>query len=153
MRRSRAGVTLIELLLVLAIISLLAGVGYPSMSRGIESLRMRTATDSLAAFLNGAMTRVERLQQPVEISFTTGGRRLEVRGVGPRVVDSLQLPEGVSIADFAAVPPGAEPGFRFVVLEPGSPFPAIGLVLENRRGTRRTVRIDPVAGVPVVVSP
>lgn len=153
MRRSRAGITLIEMLLVLSIVSLLAGVGYPSMSRGIDSLRMRTATDSVAAFLNGAMARVERLQQPVEISFATGGRRLEMRGVQPRVVDTLQLPEGVSVADFVVVPPGAEPGLRFLVLEPGSPFPAAGLVLENRRGARRIVRIDPVAGVPVVEAP
>lgn len=73
----QSGVTLIELLLVMALMSLLAGLVYPSLAGGIDSLRMRTAADSLAAFLNQGMARVERLQQPVEISFQTGGRRSE----------------------------------------------------------------------------
>jgi prepilin-type N-terminal cleavage/methylation domain-containing protein len=153
MRRHQAGITLIELLLVMAIISLMAGIGYPSLSRGIDSLRMRTATDSLAAFLNSAVSRVDRLQQPVEISFSTGGRRLELRGLQPRVLDALDLPQGVTIADFAPPLPGLEPGFRFLVLQPGSPFPAVGFQIENRRGARRIVRIDPVAGVPVILAP
>ncbi len=108
--RSESGITLIELLLVLTIVSLLAGIGYPSLSSGIDALRMRTATDSLAAFLNAGMTRVERLQQPVEISFATGGRRLEMRGVQPRILEALDLPEGVTLSDFAPALATAEPG-------------------------------------------
>lgn len=137
----------------MALMSLLAGLAYPSLAGGIDSLRMRTAADSLAAFLNQGMARVERLQQPVEISFQAGGRRFEMRGLRPEVIASLDLPDGVAVSDFTIVPPGAEPGLRSILLQPGSPFPAAGFILENRRGARRIVRIDPIAGVPVVTAP
>ena len=57
---NNAGITLIELLVVVAIIGVLAGISYPSVAAGIDSVRMRSATDSVASILNGAVDRAER---------------------------------------------------------------------------------------------
>src|SRR5438132_8744055 len=56
------GVTLIEMMVVAAIIGLIAAISFPSASAGIESVRLVSATDSVATFLNGAVNRVERRQ-------------------------------------------------------------------------------------------
>src|SRR5438046_1929661 len=70
-RRARApqtrGVTLMELLIVMAIIGLLAGVSFPAITAGLESIKLTSATDSLASFLNGAVNRAERRQQAIEL--------------------------------------------------------------------------------------
>lgn len=152
MRRGPAGITLIEMLLVLAIVSLAVGISYPSVSSGLDSIRLRTACDAAAGFLNQAMSRVERLQQPVEISFVPGTGSMVARGAGPAPVGVLELTDGVRIVDLAPAP-GGDPAPRNLMLLPGVPFPAVAFELSNQRGARRIVRIDPIAGVPVVTAP
>src|SRR5579859_4946969 len=62
-----SGITLIEMLVVMSIIGLLAGISYPSVAAGIDSVRMRSATDAVSTILNGAVDHAERRQQAVEI--------------------------------------------------------------------------------------
>src|SRR5215472_15299868 len=64
-----SGVTLIEMMVVVAIVALIAAIAYPSAAAGIESARLVSATDSVAAFLNGAVNRVERRQQAVALTI------------------------------------------------------------------------------------
>ena len=62
------GVTIVEMLIVVTIIGLIAGISFPAVTSGIDSLRLASASDSLASFLNGAMNRAERRQDVVEIA-------------------------------------------------------------------------------------
>jgi prepilin-type N-terminal cleavage/methylation domain-containing protein len=64
---SARGVTLVEMMVVMTIIALMAGISFPAVSAGIDSVRLRSATDSLASFLNAAVNRAERRQQAVEV--------------------------------------------------------------------------------------
>jgi prepilin-type N-terminal cleavage/methylation domain-containing protein len=152
-RRTRAGITLLEVLLVMAILALMAGITYPSVSSGLDAIRIRTAADSTASFLTSCMARVERRQHPIEITFFLNSRKMEARGNGPAVLESVELPDGVSIV--GTVPPLmlAPEAPRSILLLPGAPFPAMGIEVANRRGARRLIRIDPAAGVPVVQQP
>ena len=52
------------------IIGLLAAVATPSVGAGIDSVRLATATSSISAFLNSAVTYSERHQQAVEVMIT-----------------------------------------------------------------------------------
>src|SRR5438067_11608323 len=65
--RDSRGVTLIEMIVVVTIIGLVAAVLTPSMTAGLDSVRMASATDNVASFLNGAVNRVERRQQAIEL--------------------------------------------------------------------------------------
>jgi len=78
-----SGLTIIEMLIVVTIVGLLAGLTYPSISSGLDSIRLRTTADSVASFLTQAMTRVERTQLPVELVILPAEGRLEMHGLRP----------------------------------------------------------------------
>ncbi|HEV3331684.1 MAG TPA: prepilin-type N-terminal cleavage/methylation domain-containing protein [Bryobacteraceae bacterium] len=145
------GVTLMEMLVVLAIIGLLAGISFPAVSAGIDSVRLRSATDSLAGFLNGAVTRAERRQQPVEVLISTKDNALRLYSTEPGFLRELKMPDGVTIEAVLPQEP-EEIGPRRLILMPGGAVPGIGVELANRHGSRRIVRLDPMTGFPRVES-
>lgn len=151
--RSESGLTILEMLIVVTIISLMAGLTFPSVTSGLDSLRMRSAADSVASFLTLAMARVERSQEPVELVFFRQEGRLELRTPDPKFARTLGLPEGISIHHVFPEPPVEGETARSVVLVPGAPFPRLAVELLNRRGSRRLIRIDPLSAVPIVEIP
>lgn len=152
--RRQRGVTMIEMLIVVVIVGLLAALTYPNIASGLDAIRLRTASDETATFLTQAMTRVERSEQPVELLFHRGSARMEMASVTmPHRKSETVLPEGVTVTHVYPEPPGEVPEMVSVVLMPGATFPALRVELMNTRGQRRLVRIDPLAGVPVVEVP
>lgn len=144
--RSRRGVTLIEMLVVVGIIGLMISITLPSASSGLDSVRLSTATGSVAAFLNSASNLSQRRQEPVEV--TIGPAEMAMFGVG--VERHLKLPDGIAMTaagggesnSFDREPVGK------IMLMPGAPAPGIAIELVNRHGVRRTVRLDPMTGFP-----
>ena len=133
------GVTLIEMMIVMAIIAIVIAISFPSAAAGLEAIRLRSAADSVVGFLNAALTRTDRHQEPTEIIVTPADRTLAMYTADPNFVKKLQLPDGIKIA-------GDEPR-RFLLLPGGAP-PTLDIDLSNPRGTHRVVRIDPITGVP-----
>lgn len=150
----RAGVTLIEMLIVVALIGLLAGISFPSVSSGLDSLRLAQATDSIASFLNVALTRAERRQQAMEVTVSFTENTLWLRSGDPGFARKLEMPDGVTIRSvFPPIPGLAEDAPRSIFLLPGGSVPRIGVEVVNRRGARRVVRVDPMTGVPEIERP
>jgi prepilin-type N-terminal cleavage/methylation domain-containing protein len=149
-RQNQGGVTLIELLMVVAIIALLAGLTYPTASAGMDALKLRSAGDEVAAFLYQAVGRADRRQEPVEITFQKAEGVITSRGVKADSEKELALPDGISIAAVLPEAPGFEQPSRSYFLLPGAAFPRIGVVLANRKGNQRVVRLDPITGAPSV---
>jgi len=141
------GITLVEMLIVMALLGLMAGIVFPSVSSGIDSLRLISASDSIVTFLNGALNRAERRQQVMEVEISKAQNALWLRSTEPGFVRKLELPEGVVIrAILPAVPSDPEAPRLFVVYPGGTP-PAVGVEIANRRAERRLVRVDPITGV------
>ena len=148
---NNAGITLIELLVVVAIIGVLAGISYPSVAAGIDSVRMRSATDSVASILNGAVDRAERRQQPIEIVIAPKDQTIALYSNEPGFQRRLKMPDGIAIESiFPQIP--EEEGPRRLIVMPGGTVPAIGVQLTNRHGAHRLVRLDPMTGFPRVES-
>jgi|SRR5208283_2481837 len=146
----RRGITLLEMLVVVAIIALVAGLSYPGVSRGVERIRLRVAADDVAAFLAQAMSRAERSETPVEVRFLKTKAAIEMGGPSTPT-RTLHLPDGVVLAE--VYPVVAEEGFepvRSVLLLPGGAFPSLRVELATREAGKRSISIDPVTGVPVV---
>ena len=150
---SRRGVTLMEMLIVVALLGLLVGITFPSVTAGIDSLRLTSASDSIVSFLNGALNRAERRQEVVEIEVSTTNDTLRLRSTEPGFRRTLEMPEGIDIR--AVLPPIPVPpdAPRYFLLYPGGTVPGFGVELANRKGVRRVVRVDPIIGAPNVEVP
>src|SRR5262245_35276640 len=95
----RRGVTLIEMLLVTALIALMVGVSFPAVTSGVDSIRLVSATDAVAAFLNGALNRAERRQQVMEVTISREQHKLVLRSSEPGFLRELTLPVGVRVVN------------------------------------------------------
>jgi prepilin-type N-terminal cleavage/methylation domain-containing protein len=147
------GVTLIEMVVVVAIIGLMIAISFPTITAGLDSVRMSSATGSVAAFLNAAENRAERRQQPIALVISPKDNLLAMYGNEPGSDRRLQLPQGVSIQAVLPVIDGETPDQpRQWILMPGGTAPGMGILLANARGIRRMVRLDPMTGFPRVES-
>jgi len=148
--RHNSGVTLMEMMVVVLIIAIAATIAFPAVNSGIESLRLKSASDSIAAFLNSGLNRAERRQQLVEIAISLADNNIVMRSEDPNFVRTLAMPEGVTITKIHPEIIGTEETERRYVLYPGGTIPRLGVEIANRRGQRRIVRVDPITGVPQV---
>ena len=135
----------------MTIIGLLAGISYPSVAAGIDSVRMRSATDSVSAILNAAVDHAERRQQAVEIVLSAKDNTISLVSNEPGFQRQLKMPDGISIESLVPQIPEEE-GPRRVMVLPGGTAPGVGVRLVNRHGTRRLVHLDPMTGFPRVES-
>ena len=146
--------TLIEMVVVVALISLMVGISYPAITSGIDSLRLNAATNGVVSFLDYGLSRAERRQQMVEITISKAENSLEMRSSEPGFFRKMQMPEGVSIVQVLPQVPADNPDLkRNFLLYPGGTVPPFGLQLINRRNVQRVVRVDPITGVPRVEAP
>lgn len=150
MRPSARGVTLIEMLIVVALIGLLVGIVFPSVSAGVDTLRLNAATDALASFFNAGLNRAERRQQVVEVTISKADRALWLHSTEPGFERKLELPQGVTIVAVTPESPLPEEGPRRFLLYPGGTLPRIAVEIANARNAHRMVRVDPITGVPQV---
>lgn len=149
MRNYRSGVTLVEMLIVVAIVGLIAGISFPAVSSGIDSLRLASASDALVSFLNGALNRAERRQQPIEVSISIKENAVYLASTSG-LLRKLEMPAGVTIQAVWPKLPVEPEGPRRVLLLPGGTAPQIGIEIRNRKGTRRIVRVNPMTGIPQI---
>lgn len=142
-RQPQSGVTLVEMLVVVTIIAIIAGVSFPALTAGLSTIRLSTASGSAASFLITAMNRVDRREEPaaILISPKTGALEVFTAASGEKPYRQLKMPQGISIE-------GEEP--RRFLLMPGGTVPRMTLVLRNDKGARRSVQVDPTTGVPNV---
>jgi prepilin-type N-terminal cleavage/methylation domain-containing protein len=137
----RRGVTLIEMMIVVAIIGLMAGISFPAVTSGLDGIRLHNAADSVAAFLNSAMDRVNRRQDVIEVVIDPKQNQLALFSTEPGYTRTLELPRGVTIAGDAE---------RRYMLMPGASFPRFAVDLVNGRATRKRIAVDPITGSPQI---
>ena len=146
-----AGVTLIEMLIVMAIVALIAGMAAPSVSSGLDSLRMRSTSDAIVGFLNTALARSDTRQQVVEILISPKEGTLTATSSDHIFNNRLQIASPIRIL---SVQPGLaadkeeQGGPRRFLLYPGGAIPKITVEIANEKGRKRLISIDPITGVP-----
>lgn len=140
------------MLVVVTLIGLMVGISFPSLTSGIDTIRLMSATDSVVSFLNSALNRAERRQQVLEVTISRADNRLTMRSTEPGFLREIELPQGITITKVLPEPPfqSDEKAPRHLFLYPGGTVPRIGIEMENRRGRKRIVRVDPVSGTPEV---
>jgi len=151
--RARAGITLIELMVVVLLISLIVGIALPAMTSGIDSLRLNEATTGIVGFVNFGLNRAERRQQVVEITISKRDNSLWMSSTEPGFFRKFDLPGGVTITHVLPEFPENPDAPRSFMLYPGGTAPRFGIEVINRRNVERIVRVDPITGVPRVEQP
>jgi prepilin-type N-terminal cleavage/methylation domain-containing protein len=148
---SDAGITLIEMLIVMALIALIAGLATPSISAGLDSLRLRSTSDAMIGFLNTALARADTRQQVVEILISPAEGTLTATSADHGFYKRLDVMSPIKILaiepELAADVEDQNQTRRFLVY-PGGSVPKIAIEIGNSRGRKRLVSIDPVTGVP-----
>ncbi len=139
----RRGVTLLEMLIVVAIIATIAGISYPSLTAGLAGVRLASSAGSVASFLTSSMNFVDRREQPAAVLISPGENTLDMytAASADKPKTRLTMPAGITIE-------GDEP--RRFMLFPGGAFPRITVILRSEKGGRRSVQIDPVTAVPKI---
>jgi type II secretory pathway pseudopilin PulG len=141
-----------EMVVVTAIIGLMVGISLPSITAGLDSVRISTAADSMVSFLNAAVNRADRHQQPIELVISQKDNLLSLYSNEPGFHRELKMPDGVAIE---SIEPAAQPemdGLRRVIFMPGGTVAGIAIGIGNQHGSHRIVRLDPMTGFPRVES-
>jgi len=149
-RHDESGVTLIEILIVMAVIALMAGLSYPAVSSGLDTLRLRSTSDAIVSFLNIALDHADRRQQAVEVIVSPRENLLLSRTADLGFTRRLDLPVQLRIVSVQpALPTVLDPlEPRHFLLYPGGSVPRIGIEIATLEGRRRLVSVDPVTGSP-----
>jgi len=150
-RSSQRGVTLIEMMIVVTLVALIAGISYPSVASGLETLRLRSASDSIVSLLNTALDRADRRQQAVEIWISPTENAIAARSADNVFNRRIDLGDRVHIASILPAPASevSPTESREFIVYPGGAVPRITIALATGDGRKRTVRIDPITGVPL----
>ncbi len=106
--RRQAGVTLIELLIAITLLSLLVGMGVPAFRSWIQNSQVRTAADTVLNGVQLARAEAIRRNKPVEFILRTGADWSVVL-VSPRTtLQERKGSAGSKNAVFNATPAGAD---------------------------------------------
>jgi prepilin-type N-terminal cleavage/methylation domain-containing protein len=150
----RRGVTLIEMLVVVTLISLMVAISFPAVTSGLESLRLHQAVRDVVSLFDAGLSRARRSQQVVEISVSQRENALWILAPESQYQRKIELPEGITITRVLPGNPNDEEfGVRSFYLYPGGSVPLFGIEMRNRRGQRRVVSVDPITGVPRISNP
>ncbi len=129
--------------------ALLAAVTYPTAASGLDSLRLRTASERVMALLNLALDRADQLQQVIEIRISPADNAISARSVDLALNRTLEIPSPIRIVSAGPPLPNQIPApteMRRYLLYPGGSPPRIGIELESPEGRRRRISADPITG-------
>lgn len=146
-----SGITLLEMLVVVTLIALMVGISFPSITTGLDSLRLRSAAGDVTSTFNVALVRADRWQEAVAITISPKGHFIRAESIRSHTVRRIDMPKEISILHIYPEPLGLDPTTaqddRQYIVYPNGAVPRITFELANDRGAHRFVILDPITGV------
>jgi type II secretory pathway pseudopilin PulG len=143
---SQAGFSLAELIIVVAIIMVVAGLSIPSLSRAIDNARLKGATQTLAAVYQDSRLRATQNDTAYEVLVSAGGAGVPARACIDLDGDGLcgttdaatTFPNKVKLSN-SGIPVPLDPQLKFPLANTESPamhtlqdVPVAGLAWNSR---------------------
>ena len=143
--RQQRGFTLIELVVVLAILAAAAVLVLPAVGRGTETLRLRGEAGRVAALLREARLHAVSRRQPTRVTLDPA-RHTVALGLGPSEPSSRQI----------AMSPGVrlhvETGGETLTFSPRGVTREARWIVEGAGGRRLAIEVQGVSGQVTVVA-
>ena len=136
---TESGITLIELLIVMALIALMVSISYPTLTRGLDGVQLKTSVGQAGSFFSRVRQAADRRQQPVQLTVDPKKNRLIAIAVDGGWDDQLAFQNRIRVA-FPAQPVS-------LMLYPGHPAPRFRLLLANESGGRDGLQVNVFTGV------
>jgi prepilin-type N-terminal cleavage/methylation domain-containing protein len=137
-RRGRAGITLIEILVAMAIVAVIASISYPSFTAGLDGIRLKTANNKASSFFMAARNRADRFQSAVQLTADPEKNELRAVSVDGKWEDRLKFESGIEVAS----PEEAVS----LILFPGNPPPQFRMLLRSPRESTAGFKINVFTG-------
>ena len=137
---STSGITLIEMLVVVGIVSIVLTIAFPNVTSGLDGIRLKTAVDRVGSFWSAARQRADRFQTPVQVTVDPQANELRASSVANDWSASFDLSNRLHVAEME------EP--QRYLLYPGAPSPDFRLMLEAESGGRAGIKVNVFTGVP-----
>jgi len=150
--RGEAGVTLLELLVVLALMALLVGLVAPGFGRATDNWRLRRAAESVAQILRYARTRALYDQRYYVVEIRPAENRVRLLGTTPPgqagsgVIREYLLPADMRCGEEGA----ATASVTYLVFSPSGAVEERTLWLRNRQGRLVQIHLSFLLGGPGV---
>jgi prepilin-type N-terminal cleavage/methylation domain-containing protein len=145
-RPLEAGVTLLELVIVLAIISLAVSLVAPRFGNWSDEWTLRSAADRVAQTVRYARTRALFEQSYYVVEIAPAKHLVRVFNPDSGYLREFVLPRGVTVDDGERYPP---PVIR-LLLPPSGVVEERNLWLTDRRGSKFRVHVNFMLGAPAV---
>lgn len=139
----RAGYSLLELLLVLAIAGLAAAVVVPSLPGALESARLRGGAGEVRATLTLARTLAVSDARGRTVAFDLGRGEYGIDGEARKRL----LPDGIRLAVVRVGDAAADRGVARVRFYPDGSADAAEVAIASGGGRRVQVTVDPLTGI------
>ena len=145
MKINKKGVTLIELIVVLAIIAIGAVLAVPNLGPWLANYRLRSATRDITSTLRTAQMKAVSNNYFYQVDFTGGGYILRRSSTGldpapwPAEGVTQTLPTGISIKSNTFSTAKA-------LFSPNSSSNGGTIILENSKKAQRTITVLPSTG-------
>jgi general secretion pathway protein H len=142
--RNAAGVTLVEMLVVVAIASILLAVVFPSVGSGLGTMELKSAATRVAGAARYARDQAVYHQKTFEFQIAPQQGVFTVTDLTGENERRYELPESVRIASLTPST-GAEESVRRFWFLPDGGAPAFEIVLSNDRRELAVIG-DPLTG-------
>jgi general secretion pathway protein H len=149
MRRRAAGVTLMEMLVVMALASILLAIVFPAVGSGLGTLELRSAATRLAAAARYARDQAVYRQGIYELQLDSARGVVAVEDFGGGQSQRFELPSSVHIADVSPQEEGTGPAVRRFFFYPDGAAQQFQVILANPR-RQMAVSNDPLTGTATV---
>ena len=147
----RQGFTLLEMLVVLVLLSVLAALAFPAVSRGLATQSLRSDSREIAAVIRWARIKAVREQQIYQVGFEVKANQVDISSADSSYQKVIALSPGISLERVVRLKQQKEQRSdetAYYFFSPNGMSESFEVILRNERGRRYRIVADGFSRYP-----